>query len=62
MKDYIITVRHKMIFSLYKNSKFRIIARGEDEAAKIVKNHPLFPPDGEVVRVREAAYKKKINP
>ena len=60
MEDYIVTVVHPKQSIFDKGiTKFRQPANGEIEAKKLVKRHSLFPVGGEIIRVRQAAYKKK---
>lgn len=59
MTDYIITVEYKGILQFKTTMKFRQPAFNEDHAAKLIKQHSLYPIDGEIIRIKEAAFKKK---
>lgn len=60
MKDFIITVQYqpKTIFDKGK-MKFRQPAFNEEDAIKEVKKHSMFPENGEIVKINEAAYKRR---
>lgn len=60
MQQYIVTVKHTPISIFGKPiQKFRVNANGQEQAKEQAKKHPLFPNDGEIIRVRYAAYKKR---
>ena len=59
MRDYIIKVRYNHHCLLLNLERFRISANDKEHARELVKCHSQFPKDGEIISVKEAAYKKR---
>lgn len=62
MQQYIVTVKYNPdgggIFDK-GIERFRVNANNEEQAKMMAKKHSLFPIDGEIIKVRFAAYKRK---
>lgn len=60
MNDYIVTVQYDNTSIFKKTEKFRVPANDELDAKQKTLRHPYYPKDGEIIRVRQAAYNKSI--
>jgi hypothetical protein len=60
MSQFIVTVKYAIKPMFGKdNERFRVEANNEEQATELVKKHSQFPTDGKIIRVRQAAYKRK---
>ena len=58
MDDYIVTVKYDKTSIFEKTNKYRVEAIDELDAKRKILRHPFYPSDGEIIKVKKAAYKK----